>query len=333
METKSSGNGILLRIKGLKTYFFTEVGTVKAVDGVDLAVKAGSTLGILGESGCGKSVTALSIMRLITGPLGRIVAGKIIYKGIDLLKLSKGEIRKIRGNQISMIFQEPMTALNPIYRVGDQIAEVISLHQKAPKKEAMERAIETLKLVKIPSPEIRIKDYPHQLSGGMRQRIMIAMALSCNPSLMIADEPTTALDVTIQAQVLDLMMQLKEEINTSIMLITHDLGVIAENAQEVAVMYAGKIVEYTSKKKLFENPLHPYTVGLMKSTPSLGGKRRKESRLPVIPGIVPNLYDLPEGCSFAERCPDAGALCRESRPELLTVEEGHLIRCFKDRFQ
>ncbi len=329
MEGKFLGNEIVLQIHGMKTYFFTDMGTVKAVDGLDLAVRTGSTLGIVGESGCGKTVTALSIMRLVPKPAGKIVAGKVIFDGTDLLKLTKSEMRKIRGNKISMIFQEPMTALNPVYRVGDQIAEVISLHQHVSKKEAMERAIEVLKLVKIPSPDIRIKDYPHQMSGGMRQRVMIAIAVSCDPSLVIADEPTTALDVTIQAQVLDLMKRLKEVTNTASILITHDLGVIAENAQEVVVMYAGKAVEYAGVKRLFDNPLHPYTVGMMKCIPWLGAHRDKKSRLPVISGIVPNLYDLPKGCSFAERCREAQGPCWHNQPELVSLEQGHLVRCLK----
>jgi len=329
VEGKFLRNEIVLQIHGMKTYFFTDMGTVKAVDGLDLAVRTGSTLGIVGESGCGKTVTALSIMRLVPKPAGKIVAGKVIFDGTDLLKLTKSEMRKIRGNKISMIFQEPMTALNPVYRVGDQIAEVISLHQHVSKKEAMERAIEVLKLVKIPSPDIRIKDYPHQMSGGMRQRVMIAIAVSCDPSLVIADEPTTALDVTIQAQVLDLMKRLKEETNTASILITHDLGVIAENAQEVVVMYAGKAVEYAGVKRLFDNPLHPYTVGMMKCIPWLGAHRDKKSRLPVISGIVPNLYDLPKGCSFAERCREAQGACWHNQPELVSLEEGHLVRCLK----
>lgn len=322
-------NNPLLCVTGLKTYFTTETGFIKAVDGIDITIDAGSTLGLLGESGCGKSVTALSIMRLIQGPKGRIVAGEISFEGQDLLTLSKAAMRRVRGNKISMIFQEPMTALNPIYTVGDQIAEVITLHQRVSRRTAMKQALETLALVRIPSPAIRLKDYPHQMSGGMRQRVMIAMALCCRPKLMIADEPTTALDVTVQAQVLDLMQQLKEELGTSIILITHDLGVVAENADNVAVMYAGRIVEYASRKTLFSAPLHPYTRGLMRSTPQHASTYEKGKRLPVIPGIVPRLDNLPVGCAFADRCEDKWDYCHENQPELRTMENNHQVRCFK----
>ena len=329
MTDISTDKDPLLRVSGLKTIFTNETGVVKAVDGVDFDVYPGSTLGLLGESGCGKSVTALSIMRLIQEPQGRIVSGTICFEGQDLLKLNKTEMRRIRGNKVSMIFQEPMTALNPVYTVGDQIAEVITLHQRISKKEAMAQALRTLELVRIPSPAIRLRDYPHQMSGGMRQRVMIAMALCCRPKLMIADEPSTALDVTVQAQVLDLMQQLKEELGTSVILITHDLGVIAENAQEVAVMYAGKIVEFTARETLFSNPLHPYTVGLMRSTPQQASTFRKGTRLPVIPGIVPRLDNLPPGCAFADRCEEVFKECRIHAPALVDVDDNHRVRCLK----
>lgn len=317
----------ILEVRNLKTVFLNDTGVVKAVDDVDFEVFPGSTLGLLGESGCGKSVTALSIMRLIQQPKGRIVSGEIKFEGMDLLRLSKSKMRRIRGNKISMIFQEPMTALNPVYRVGDQIAEAIMLHQKLSKTEAMKLARKTLDLVRIPSPDIRMKDYPHQMSGGMRQRIMIGMALCCRPRLMIADEPTTALDVTVQAQVMDLIQQLKDELGTSVILITHDLGVIAENAQQVAVMYAGRIVENAKRETLFNNPLHPYTKGLMLSTPQHRSTYQKGKRLPVIPGIVPRLDNLPEGCAFADRCPEVHAECRLHIPELITLDGNHKVRC------
>jgi len=317
----------LLTIRDLSTYFFTQDGVVRAVDRVSLSLKEGDTLGLVGESGCGKSVTALSIMRLVPHPPGKIVSGEIHFLGRNLLDQTEPEMRKIRGNKISMIFQEPATSLNPSFRVGDQIAEAIRLHQGLSKKEALNKSIEMLNLVGIPSAEIRVKDYPHQMSGGMRQRVMIAMALSCNPKLMIADEPTTALDVTIQAQILDLMNKLKAEIKTSILLITHDLGVIAENAQFVAVMYAGKVVEYADAETLFENARHPYTVGLMASLPN-SELARARRRLNVIPGAVPSLIDLPPGCKFSDRCDRTFDVCREQEPPLKEIEPNHRVRCW-----
>lgn len=322
----------LLRVDNLETCFFTSEGVVKAVDGVSLSLKGGDTLGIVGESGCGKSVTALSILRLIPYPPGRIVKGEIYFEGNDLISLDPSEMRNIRGNKISMIFQEPMTSLNPVFRVGEQIAEAIRVHQGLNTKEALEKAIEVLRLVRIPSPESRVRDYPHQMSGGMRQRVMIAMAISCHPKLMIADEPTTALDVTIQAQILDLMKQLKEEVNTSILLITHDMGVIAENAQDVVVMYSGRIVEYGNVVELFYHPLHPYTLGLMESLPRMDRKGKRDQwrpRLNSIPGIVPSLLDLPGGCKFADRCRDSFDQCTVREPDLMAVNENHQVRCWK----
>jgi oligopeptide/dipeptide ABC transporter ATP-binding protein len=315
----------LLDLKNLKTYFYIEDGVVKAVDGVDFEIYPGETLGIVGESGCGKSVTSLSIMRLIPEPPGKIVDGEIIFNGKDLTKLSQSEMRKIRGNDISMIFQEPMTSLNPVYTIGDQISEAIILHKRVSKSEAMRQSTEMLKKVGISLPEQRVHEYPHQLSGGMRQRVMIAMALSCDPQLLIADEPTTALDVTIQAQILELMNSLKDKFNMSIMMITHDLGVIAEIADRVAVMYAGKIVEYTDVKTLFANPKHPYTWGLMNSIPRMD---KEVEKLEVIPGIVPSPLNFPEGCKYHTRCPLADEKCIREEPEILEVEEGHQVRCW-----
>ena len=308
-----SSNNYLLNIQNLSTHFFTEDGIAKAVDGLDIVVSTGETLGIVGESGCGKSMTALSILRLVPDPPGRIVAGKIFFDGVNLLELSDLEMRKIRGNEISMIFQEPMTSLNPVFTIGDQISETLKFHLKLSKKEALNRSVELLKTVGIPSAESRIKDYPHQLSGGMRQRVMIAIALSCDPKLMIADEPTTALDVTIQAQILDLMQALKEKTQAAIILITHDLGVVAETAQRVAVMYAGRIYEFAKADELFENPLHPYTKGLMQSIPTI---ETKVDHLYVIPGLVPSLRNLPAGCKFGDRCENAWDKCREQEPKL-----------------
>ncbi|MBW2636786.1 MAG: ABC transporter ATP-binding protein [Deltaproteobacteria bacterium] len=320
----------ILQVRDLKTHFETRNGTVKAVDGVSIEVNRGDTLGIVGESGCGKTVLALSVMRLIPQPPGRIVAGSISFDGIDLLSLDEEEMRKLRGREISMIFQEPMNSLNPVLKVGDQVAEAIRLHQGLSKKAALERALEMLRLVGMPSPEERLKNYPHQMSGGMRQRVMIAMALSCNPRLMLADEPTTALDVTIQAQIIELINAMKEKVGTSVILITHDLGVIAEAAQYAAVMYAGKVVEYCSVGDLFSNPLHPYTEGLMESTPNISEiPDDKEKRLNVIPGTVPNLYSLPEGCSFQERCSYVMAICKEREPELKEKPSAHQVRCWK----
>jgi peptide/nickel transport system ATP-binding protein len=319
----------LLRVSNLKTYFHTLEGLGKAVDGVDFEVGKGAIVGIVGESGCGKSVTALSILRLVPQPPGRIENGKAIFEGIDLLKISDSEIRGVRGNKISMIFQEPMRSLNPVYTIGDQIAETIMLHQKMTRKDAWARATEMLGHVQMPEPHIRAYDYPHKLSGGMRQRAMIAMALSCNPQLLIADEPTTALDVTIQAQILDLMLRLKEELGMAIVLITHNLGLIAEVAEKVIVMYAGKIVEEAEVFELFENPLHPYTVGLLQSIPWVGRRREKGRKaLKPIPGLVPNLFDLPLGCRFAARCEKSMGICQEEEPEIKEIKPNHRVTCW-----
>ncbi|RCW48774.1 MULTISPECIES: ABC transporter ATP-binding protein [unclassified Halanaerobium] len=316
----------LVDVKNLKTYFYTEEGVVKAVDGIDFEIYPGETLGIVGESGCGKSVTSLSIMGLVESPPGKIAEGEILFEGIDLTKLSQAEMRKIRGNEISMIFQEPMTSLNPVYTIGDQISEAIIIHKGLSKKEAMKESVEMLKKVGIPLPEQRINEYPHQLSGGMRQRVMIAMALSCDPKLLIADEPTTALDVTIQAQILELMNSLKASYGMSIMMITHDLGVIAEISDRVAVMYAGKIVEYTDVNTLFADPKHPYTWGLMNSIPKLD---RDVNRLQAIPGIVPNPLNFPDGCKFNTRCPLAEGKCFTDEPKIVDAAEGHKVRCWR----
>ena len=316
----------LLEVKNLRTYFHTDDGVVKSVDDVSFEVKRGKTLGVVGESGCGKSITSLSIMQLVEIPPGKIESGEILYEGEDLLKKSKDEMRKIRGGEIAMIFQEPMTSLNPVFTVGQQIMEALTLHTDLDKAAAKERAIEMLKLVKIPLPEKRFNEYPHQLSGGMRQRVMIAMALSCNPKLLICDEPTTALDVTIQAQILDLINELKEKLGTSIMMITHDLGVIAEVADDVMVMYAGKIVEYGDADAIFEHPKHPYTHGLMGCIPKLTDE--DHARLSVIEGMVPSFVDMPKGCAFCPRCTEAKAICRERMPELVDVD-GQKVRCFK----
>jgi peptide/nickel transport system ATP-binding protein/oligopeptide transport system ATP-binding protein len=320
---------VILDIKDLRTHFETARGTVRAVDGVDLTIRQGDTLGVVGESGSGKTVLALSIMRLVPSPPGRIVSGSILFDGNDLLRLEEKEMRRVRGKDISMIFQEPMTSLNPVFKIGDQVAEVIRLHQGLSKKAARERAIEMFRLVGMPSPERRVDDYPHQISGGMRQRVMIAMAVSCNPRLMLADEPTTALDVTIQAQILDLIDKLKEEIGTSVMLITHDLGLVAESAQQVIVMYAGTVFEYAPVKDIFAAPCHPYTVGLMASMPRLDGGSGGAVRLNVIPGTVPPLYSLPAGCRFHDRCPFVMDICRKEEPALKEISSGHYVRCWK----
>ena len=314
----------LLEVKDLKTYFFTEDGVVKAVDGVGFKVNQGKTLGLVGESGCGKSVTAFSIMRLLDYP-GKTVGGEVIFKGENLLKKTEDEMRRIRGKEIAMIFQEPMTALNPVLTAGFQISEALMVHFKINKEEAMKKSVELLKKVGIPMPEERVNEYPHQLSGGMRQRAMIAMAMSCDPVLLIADEPTTALDVTIQAQILDLMKSLLREFSASLIMITHDLGVIAEIADSIAVMYAGKIVEYADKKTIFHTPLHPYTFGLLTSIPRLDVEMK---RLNVIPGTVPNPLHFPTGCKFNPRCRFATNKCREEEPPLTKIEEGHLVRCW-----
>ena len=315
----------LIKVKDLRTSFFTPEGEVRAIDGISFEIGEGKTLGLVGESGCGKSVTSLSIMRLIASPPGKIVGGEILYRGRDLLKLKNEEMRKIRGNEISMIFQEPMTSLNPVFTVGNQIGEAIRLHQGLGKKETRQKTIDMLRLVKIADPESRVDAYPHQLSGGMRQRVMIAMALSCNPSLLIADEPTTALDVTIQAQILDLMKELQQRLGMALLLITHDLGVVAEQADEVAIMYSGKIVERASARGIFTRPFHPYTVGLLNSLPGTG--RLKKRRLDAIPGMVPNPLHLPSGCRFRDRCPRAADLCAQVEPELLEREPGHTVAC------
>ncbi|OGQ35187.1 MAG: peptide ABC transporter ATP-binding protein [Deltaproteobacteria bacterium RIFCSPHIGHO2_12_FULL_43_9] len=317
----------VLRVENLRTAFQIERGLLEAVAGVNFRLHKGKTLGLVGESGCGKSVTSLSIMRLIPSPPGVILDGKIWYEGKDLLKLSEPEMRKIRGNKISMIFQEPMTSLNPVFTVGNQIMEAIKLHQQLPRREIKNKAIEMLKLVKISAPERRINEYPHQLSGGMRQRVMIAMALSCDPDILIADEPSTALDVTIQAQILELLSELQAKLGMSILLITHDLGVVAETANEVAVMYAGKIVEYASVDEIFHHPMHPYTVGLLKSVPKYGEEKQHE-RLETIPGIVPDLLSLPLGCRFQDRCPLVNGLSREAEPELEEKRPNHWVACF-----
>jgi oligopeptide/dipeptide ABC transporter ATP-binding protein len=314
----------LLDIKGLKTYFFTEDGTVKAVDGVDIAVKPGEILGLVGESGCGKSVTALSIMRLISEP-GRIIQGEVIFNTINLRSLSTSEIREIRGNRMCMIFQQPQTSLNPVYTIGDQIAEVFDIHSALGKEEAWEKAVELLRVVGIPDPEQKAHAYPHEVSGGQAQRVMISMALALHPELLIADEPTTALDVTIQAQILDLIRGLRSQMGTAVILITHDLGVVAETADRVAVMYAGQIVEQASVTELFEQPLHPYTLGLINSIPVLGEVR---DRLEVIDGVVPNLIDLPPGCRFAPRCRHSLSICLEKTPNLEPVQVDHAVRCW-----
>lgn len=319
----------LLQVRNLKTYFFVRKGVIKAADGVTFGLERGETLGVVGESGCGKSVTALSIMRLISLP-GRIVEGEILLKGRDILKISPRLMPSMRGNEVSMIFQEPMTSLNPVFTVGRQVSEAIMTHQNLGKKDALEKSIEMLELVGIASPEKRVDDYPHQLSGGQRQRVMIAMALSCKPSLLIADEPTTALDVTIQAQILDLILKLKEDQGTSGLLITHDLGVIAEMAQRVVVMYAGKIVEEADVHTLFKRPLHPYTQGLLKSIPYLKnkGERSGAKKLHEIPGVVPNLLNLPPGCTFCPRCSLKNEKCAREEPSLRVIDEGHLVSCW-----
>jgi peptide/nickel transport system ATP-binding protein len=325
--TQESKNGVLLKIEGLRTHFFTEAGTVRAVDGVSLMVRKGETLGVVGESGCGKSVTALSVLRLIPTPPGKIVGGNIYLDGRDLLKLPEDEMRKVRGASISMIFQEPMTSLNPVFTVGDQIAEGIRLHQGLSKRESWNKAIEMLRLVRIPDPDRRVKEYPHQMSGGMRQRVMIAMALSCNPQLLIADEPTTALDVTIQAQILELLGQLKSELGMAVMLITHDLGVVADTAARVAVMYAGRVVEEAPVMQFFTSPKHPYTQGLLNSIPRLE-KAQRGARLQAIPGMVPDMLELPKGCKFQARCTKVFEPCYGEEPQLKEVAPNHRVRCF-----
>jgi len=314
----------LLEIRNLRTSFFTQRGEARAVDGVSLTIDAGKTLGIVGESGCGKTVTALSILRLLS-PRGRIIGGEILFDGKNLLALSESEMRRIRGNDIAMIFQEPMSSLNPVFTVGNQVAEAVRLHQGLGRREARDKAIEMLKLVEISEAERRVDDYPHQMSGGQRQRVMIAMALSCNPRLLIADEPTTALDVTIQAQILDLLASLQKRLGMAMLLVTHDLGIVAERADEVAVMYAGRVVEQAAVRELFAHPLHPYTRGLLSSIPRVGAEKRQ--RLDAIPGLVPDLLNLPAGCHFRDRCTSAIERCAVHDPELLPYKTGHHAAC------
>ena len=321
----------VLDVRGLRTHFHTRDGVVKAVDGVSLTLDRGETLGVVGESGCGKSVTALSIMRLVPPTAGRIVAGSIRFDDQELLTLEPTAMRAIRGNRISMIFQEPMTSLNPVMTVGRQIAESVTLHQHLPRRAAFDRAIKMLHLVKIPETRRRAGEYPHQLSGGMRQRVMIAIAMACTPTILIADEPTTALDVTIQAQILDLMLEMKERTGAAVMLITHDLGVIAETAQRVVVMYAGRKVEEAPVKALFAQPRHPYTRGLMTSIPRLNrapDESARPRRLTEIPGVVPSLIDTAEGCTFAPRCPYASEQCRVAFPPEVEAATGHFVACW-----
>ena len=319
----------LLDVKNLKTYFFTDEGVVRAVDGVDLYIKQGETLGVVGESGCGKSVTALSIMKLIPQPPGKIVDGEMNYNGVNLVDLPANRMRKIRGKEISMVFQEPMTSLNPVFTCGEQIAEALRLHEGLGRREAMDKTVDMLKLVHIPNAERRVKEYPHQLSGGMRQRIMIAMALSCNPKLLIADEPTTALDVTIQAQILELLNELKAKLKMAVMLITHDMGVIAETAQRVVVMYAAKVAEEAPVGDLFKEPLHPYTQGLLRSIPRIDLAATERRRLETIPGTVPTLRgEIAPGCRFAPRCPFVKSVCTEKDPVLKEVKPGHKVSCW-----
>jgi len=319
----------LLEVKELKTYFYMFQGVAKAVDDVSFPLDKGEILGVVGESGCGKSVMAQSVMRIIPDPPGKIVHGKILFDGMDIVKLPLSSMMRIRGNRISMIFQEPMTSLNPVYTIGNQISEMFTLHQKLNRHESWDHVVEMLKKVQIPAPQKRAHEYPHQLSGGMRQRVMIAMALSCNPEILIADEPTTALDVTVQAQILDLMIQLKEDYDTAIIIITHDLGVIAEIAQRIVVMYAGMVVEESQTIPLFEDSKHPYTRGLLKSIPKLGDRVRGGHRhLQEIKGMVPGLLDLPKGCTFFPRCSEAMDICREKTPGLKDVGGEHKVRCW-----
>jgi peptide/nickel transport system ATP-binding protein len=323
-------DNMVLDVKNLQTVFFTNSGLFRAVDDVSFSVRRGETLAIVGESGCGKSVTALSIMRLVPDPPGRIVGGSVSLEGTELLGLDEAEMRAIRGNRISMIFQEPMTSLNPVMRIGDQITEAVRLHRKLTAKEAWNKAVEMLRLVRIPEPEQRAREYPHQLSGGMRQRAMIAMALACRPALLIADEPTTALDVTIQAQILALIVELQKELGTGLILITHDLGVVAQTAQRVIVMYAGKKVEEASVETLFESPRHPYTRGLMASMPAVATfGSNSDARLVEIPGMVPSLTNLPPGCAFAPRCPLAIDRCRAEYPPLQDWGDQHFAACWR----
>ncbi|HXG93393.1 MAG TPA: ABC transporter ATP-binding protein [Blastocatellia bacterium] len=318
----------ILEVKNLTTQFFTRAGAIRAVDDVSFTIPRGQTLALVGESGSGKSVTSLSIMRLVPPP-GRITSGEIVFNGSDLMKLNPEAMRRLRGREIAMIFQDPMTSLNPVYTVGDQIAEAVELHEALTRKQAWARAVEMMERVKIPDAARRAKDYPYQLSGGMRQRVMIAMALSCNPKLLIADEPTTALDVTIQAEILELLRSLKDDFDLSMLLITHDLGVVAETADRVAVMYAGRIVEESPAREIFYNPRHPYTEGLLRSVPRLTEEGLKQRRLETIEGTVPSLLDLPAGCKFAPRCSYVIRECTEAEPALLSVNEQHRARCIR----
>jgi oligopeptide/dipeptide ABC transporter ATP-binding protein len=313
----------ILEIKNLQTFFYTEDGVAKAVNGIDFEIDKGETLGIVGESGCGKSVTSMSILRLVSPP-GKIVGGEILFNGQNLQENTESQMRLIRGNEISMIFQEPMTSLNPVFTVGDQIAEILRVHRGMTKKEAKQKTIEMLELVGIPSPKERRLNYPHQMSGGMKQRVMIAMALACEPKLLIADEPTTALDVTIQAQILELMKNLKKRLNTAIMLITHDLGVVSEMADKVYVMYAGKGMEYAPAERLFNHPLHPYTLGLLNSMPDL---ESDSETMNSISGTVPSMFDMPKGCSFQPRCDKALDICSECEPDMYRYGDNHFVRC------
>jgi peptide/nickel transport system ATP-binding protein len=317
----------LLEIRGLKTHFATDNGMVQAVDGVDITIGRGETVGVVGESGCGKTVTALSVLKLIAMPPGKIVSGEILYQGRDLLPLGTEEMDRIRAKDIAMVFQEPMTSLNPVYTIGEQIAEVLRKHEGLSRKGALDRTVEMLRLVQIPNPERRLNDYQHQFSGGMRQRVMIAMALSCNPKLLIADEPTTALDVTIQAQILELLQDMKSRFGMAIMLITHAMGVVAETAQRVVVMYAGKVIEEAPVDQLFANPRHPYTQGLIRSIPRIDTAATHKTRLEAIPGTVPSLLNPPPGCRFAPRCRYAMAKCREAVPPLTDIGGGHRVAC------
>jgi oligopeptide/dipeptide ABC transporter ATP-binding protein len=329
-ETRTASDTVL-EVDGLQTHFFTRSGVARAVDGVSFDLKRGETLGLVGESGCGKSVTSLSILRLVPDPPGRIVGGAVRLDGRNLLDFPEERMKQVRGNDISMIFQEPMTSLNPVFTIGQQISEAILLHQGLSKKAALDKAVEMLKLVHIPEPQRRVREYPHQLSGGMRQRVMIAMALSCNPRVLIADEPTTALDVTIQAQILDLILELQERLGTAVIMITHDLGVIAETARRVVVMYAGRKIEEAEVVSLFREPLHPYTHGLLASVPHLAvlsGKEEKKERLTEIKGIVPPLTSLPPGCAFAPRCPHADEQCRTEYPRYEQKRSGHWVACW-----
>jgi peptide/nickel transport system ATP-binding protein len=330
MAAQSRPREPLLEIRGLKTHFATDDGMVRAVDGVDVRIGRGETVGIVGESGCGKTVTAMSVLKLIAMPPGRIVAGEILWQGRDLVPLAARELDEIRAKEIAIVFQEPMTSLNPVYTVGEQIAEVLRRHEGLTRRQAHERTVEMLRLVQIPNPQKRVDDYPHQFSGGMRQRVMIAMALACSPKLLIADEPTTALDVTIQAQILDLLADLKSRLGMAVMLITHAMGVVAEVTQRVVVMYAGKVVEEAPVEKLFGRPRHPYTQGLIRSIPRIDLAATRKTRLEAIGGVVPSLLSPPPGCRFAPRCRFATPRCTEAEPALREVDAGHKVACILD---